>query len=107
MHETSLAQFFLNRLPATALANDVKGSTHRISEIRASIEIKDMPGLFLVTRAMAIALCDAVINGELPAQALETIGFALATSDCFSGQRKTVSRARRSIIGPPRRLIMR
>jgi hypothetical protein len=32
---------------------------------------------------MAIALCDAVLDGELPPEALEIIGFALLASDRF------------------------
>jgi hypothetical protein len=32
---------------------------------------------------MAVALCDAVIHGDLPADSLHTIGFALMASDRF------------------------
>ena len=36
-----------------------------------------------MTATMGIKLCDAVLAGELPAEALRTIGFALQASDKF------------------------
>ncbi len=42
-----------------------------------------MTGRFLVTREMAVALCDAVLAGDLAPEALETIGVALVASDNF------------------------
>lgn len=39
---------------------------------------------FSVTRDMVIRLCDSVLNRELEASALATIGFALMASDRFA-----------------------
>jgi hypothetical protein len=83
MHEEALAAFFKGTISATELARDVDGSTKRVGEIGFAIEIEDMKDELGVTSEMAIALCDAVIGGELPADALETIGFALMASDKF------------------------
>jgi len=107
MHENVLAQFFLKRLPATALASDVAGSTRQVSEIEQIVKIENMPGRFLVTREMAIALCDAVICGELPAEALETIGFSLVASDSFHWSEEDDEPGERSSTGLVLRLIMR
>jgi len=82
MQEAVLAEFFKGRIAARELANDVRGSRHKFGTVRTT-EIVDMSEPFLVTRAMAVALCDAVLKGELPAQDLETIGFALIASDNF------------------------
>ncbi len=83
MHEAVLAGFFENRLDAAMLARDVAGSRRQVSEIEFVTHVANMEEPFLVTRAMATALCDAVLQGEMPPEALETIGFALITSDAF------------------------
>jgi len=53
-----------------------------------AIEIEDMETDFEVTRPMLVSLCDAVLSGQLPAEELSTIGFALAASDRFSWDRE-------------------
>jgi hypothetical protein len=83
MREAALAEFFLDRLPAAALAQNAVGATRQLSGIRWVNEIEDMSGGFLVTRGMAIALCDAVLSGDLPAEDLATVGFMLVSSDHF------------------------
>ncbi len=83
MHESVLADFFLGRVTTRDLAEDVRGATKRVSDIQSTTEIKDMDSRFMVTREMAIALCDAALSGELPPTDLETIGFALLASETF------------------------
>ncbi len=83
MRESVLADFFMGRVTARELADDVHGSTKRVSEIQTTTQIEDMASPFLVTRKMAIALCDAVLSGELSPQELKTVGFALLASDNF------------------------
>ena len=82
MREQKLCDFFEGRLSATELARDVKGSTST-SGIVSKVSIEDMAESFTVSSTMAVRLCDAVLNGELPAAELETIGFALLASDRF------------------------
>jgi len=83
MREAALANFFVGRLTAAELAQDVHGSIKQVSDLQRITEVEDMKCRFLVTREMAIALCDAVLNAEMAARHLETIGFALVTSDNF------------------------
>ena len=83
MREEALAAFFKGTISAAELARDVEGSAKRVGEIGLAIEIEDMKDELGVTSELAIALCDAVLGGELPAGALETIGFALMASDKF------------------------
>jgi hypothetical protein len=54
-----------------------------LSGVATRTEIHDMADQFRVTRQMAVALCDAVLCGDLPTADLETIGFALVASDTF------------------------
>jgi hypothetical protein len=82
MREQKLRDFFEGRASAAELARDVKGSTS-ISGIVSKVSIEDMAETFTVSSAMAVRLCDAVLNGELPADDLEAIGFALVASDRF------------------------
>lgn len=83
MREQVLAAFFKGTISAAELSRDVEGSAKRVGEIGFAIEIEDMKDELCVTSKMAITLCDAVLGGELPADALETIGFALMASDKF------------------------
>ncbi len=83
MCETGLADFFLGRATARELADDVRGPTRRDTAIRSTTEIENVSAPLLVTRDMAIALCDAVLCGELPPERLKAIGFALIASDKF------------------------
>lgn len=83
MREKILAEFFSNRLSAADLAVDLKVSVHRVTDTHCGVLIEDMGTPFCVTRGMAVLLCDAVLQGELPAESLETIGFALVSSDAF------------------------
>jgi len=83
MREAVLAGFFMGRLTAKELADDLRGSQRSVSATHAAVEIEDMTTPFLVTRGMAIALCDAVLIRELPPEDLQTIGFALLASQYF------------------------
>ena len=84
MRETVLRQFFEGKATAMELARDVAGSTTQPSELVSVVSIEDMDDKFTVTGNMAIRLCDEVLSGELPPDALKTIGFALMASDRFS-----------------------
>jgi hypothetical protein len=83
MREAVLADFFVGRVTTRELAEDVRGSTTRVSATQSTTGIENMGSRFLVTREMAIALCNAALSGELPPTDLETIGFALVASENF------------------------
>ena len=78
-----LARFFNGTITGAALANDLEGSEKQVSTLQSTVEIEDMQEEFVVSRAMAIGLCDAVLNNELQPESLATIGFALMASDRF------------------------
>jgi hypothetical protein len=84
VREEVLARFFKGRATPAELARDLKGSEQRVSDIQSIVEIEDMQEEFVVTRGMAVALCDAVLSEQLEPSALATIGFALMASDKFS-----------------------
>ncbi len=83
MRESILSLFFQGQATALDLANDLSGSRKQISEIETIIQIEDMQERLVVTREMAVALCDAVLHENLPAESLSLIGFALMASDSF------------------------
>jgi hypothetical protein len=83
MREQVLRQFFEAKSTVAELAQDIAGSTNVTSPVTSVISIEDMEEDFTVTTEMAIALCDAVLRGDLPAHGLHTIGFALMASDRF------------------------
>jgi hypothetical protein len=83
MHEEVLRKFFEENATATELAQDVAGSTKQTSETVSVVSIVDMDSEFTVTSDLAIKLCDAVLRGEIPPDALEIIGFALSASERF------------------------
>jgi hypothetical protein len=83
MRETILQDFFLRRITPSVLAEDVSGSTKRVTSVESVVEIEDMQGNFSVTREMLISLCDAALSGHLPPADLAAIGFALKASHAF------------------------
>lgn len=84
MQEEVLRKFFEGQATAAELATDIAGSTkHYPGGIVATHSIQDMDAEHQVTRQNLISLCDAVLAGALPAQALGDIGFALVASDHF------------------------
>jgi len=84
VREEVLASFFNGRTTPAELARDLKGSEQQVSDIESIVEIEDMQEEFVVTRDMAVGLCDAVLSEQLEPSALATIGFALIASDRFS-----------------------
>lgn len=91
MHEQLLRDFFENRASASELGRDIEGST-KTRGAHSFVSIVDMDEEFTVTVAMAVRLCDVVLRGELPPEALKTIGFALQASDkfCWDGDEDEV-----------------
>jgi hypothetical protein len=83
MRELVLRHFFEGKCSAAELAQDVAGSIKQTSRIASVVSIENMDGEFSLTADMAVRLCDAVLTGELPPEALHTIGFTLTASDSF------------------------
>ncbi|HKU22585.1 MAG TPA: hypothetical protein VJQ50_16335 [Terriglobales bacterium] len=91
MHEQVLRDFFENKASATELRRDIDGST-KTHGAYSQVSIVDMDEEFTVTAAMAVRLCDVVLHGELPPEALKALGFALQASDkfCWDGDEDEV-----------------
>jgi hypothetical protein len=83
MREIVLRDFFLGSVTPSALAQDISGSKKKIGPVTWLVEIEDMESDFSVTREMLVSLCNAVLSGQIPAEELSTIGFALVASDNF------------------------
>jgi hypothetical protein len=92
MHERILRDFLLGNATAAELAQDVQGSTKWTNDKTSITSVEDMDEDFRVSASMAIRLCDAVLTGDLPPDALSTIGFALMASDhfCWDGDEDEV-----------------
>jgi hypothetical protein len=83
MREETLKRFFLGEVSGSELAQDVAGSRKKLSSVVSRIAMEDMDTEFVIRRPMLISLCDAVLEGSLPPDALAVIGFALEASDKF------------------------
>lgn len=83
MDERKLRDFFSGKRSARSLAKSIGGSVAHPDSTTWIVYVREMKGRFAVSRAMAISLCDAVTNNELPAGHLAWIGFMLIASDRF------------------------
>ena len=70
MRERVLREFFEDKATAAELAHDVAGSIEQTSQQTTLVTIEDMDVDFMVSADMAVRLCDAVLRGELPPDAL-------------------------------------
>src|SRR5262249_34788679 len=82
MHEAILRDFFLGVTDAPRLQADLQGGVVR-SGVTREHHIADMDTEFSVEQAHLVRLCDVVLAGELPPEALQQIGFCLIASDRF------------------------
>jgi hypothetical protein len=83
MHEAVLRDFFLGIADIATLHRDMEGTVVRTSHDVFTHHVIAMDSEFTITRAHLIALCDAVLVGDLPPTDLSAIAFALETSDHF------------------------
>lgn len=84
MDEQVLRDFFVGDASGQDLAANVHGSVSHPRNKISIVHIGEMNDEFTVTREMAVKLCDAVLNGDLPPKDLATIGFALIAFDHFA-----------------------
>jgi len=91
MRERVLRDFFLGKASAARLSKNVEGARRQVGDITWLVSIEDMEAEFTITRPMLVALCDAVLAGEILPHQLKTIGFALLASDHFSWDDDLVS----------------
>ncbi len=83
MQEIVLRRFFEGGLSSTDLAHDLNGSLVHAGPKLTRHLIEDMEGEFEVLAHHLIKVCDSVLDGSVPPESLESIGFCLAASDAF------------------------
>jgi hypothetical protein len=83
--EATLRDFFSGAVSPRELAAEVSQAVQTIRGGMRRVHIQDLPDGedATITPAMLVRLCDAVLAGELPGRALETIAFAIVASDHF------------------------
>lgn len=88
-----LRDFLLGRTDASALALETSTAIER-DEGQQTHYLEELDEPFEVTTAHLVALCDAVIAGDLPPEAIEAIGYALTESGNFTWNGTTEDGAR-------------
>ncbi|MBN1639361.1 MAG: hypothetical protein JW866_10355 [Ignavibacteriales bacterium] len=86
MKERILKDYFLNKTTVDLLAIDLKDGQNKTGFDTTTVTIEHLleSGEFEITIDYLIRLCDAVINGKLTMTDLNTIAFALITSEYFT-----------------------
>lgn len=86
MTEQTLLNYFQNTATVDELAEDLKGSEQKSSYDTTSVHINsiDTDKEFNVTKEHLIKVCDDAINGKLTTTDLNTIAFAIISSDFFT-----------------------
>ena len=85
MRESVLRDYFLRLIDESHLSEDLAGSAVKTSYDVITCYVKeDLTEDFVVTSNHLLQLCDAFLAGELDAEHLEIIGFALETSEHFT-----------------------
>jgi hypothetical protein len=82
MREEILKQFFTGEVGPKVLAKDLVDSMITKGDVTKH-PIEDMRESFQLGPEHLIRLCDAVLNGEIKPQYLQSIGFCIVASDKF------------------------
>jgi hypothetical protein len=90
LDERVIRDFFLGKTDAAALAQEAIAAIEHIDETNQVVRVRDLSAPFPLTREMLVRLCDAVLEGSFPADALVPIGFVLETSDRFEWENDDV-----------------
>ena len=91
MTEQTLLNYFQNAATVKQLAEDLKGSQQKSSYDTTSVYVApiDTEKEFNVTKEHLIKLCDDVISGKLTLTDINTIAFAIISSDFFTWDNET------------------
>ncbi len=83
MKEATLRDYFYGTVSVETLATEIREAVEPLSDTSRQVHIQDLPAgeQVTVTAPMLVRLCDAVLGGDLPGTALETIAFAVIASD--------------------------
>lgn len=91
MKEYVLKKYLENEISVDTLAADLKGSQTKTGFDTISVQIEQMKetGEFQITINHLIRLCDNIIKGDIELIDLNTISFALITSEYFTWDSNT------------------
>ena len=91
MTEQTLLNYFLNTATVDELKGDLKGSNQKTSYDTTSVYVNPIhtDKEFNVTKDHLIKLCDDAISGKLTTTDLNTIAFAIISSDFFTWDNQT------------------
>lgn len=92
MKESILKKYFENQIPVELLAEDLKGSQQKTGYDTTSVTIDSLNnGEFKINKEHLIKLCEDYLNNQISSKDLNTIGFALMSSDffCWDGETKS------------------
>jgi hypothetical protein len=83
MHASVLRDFFLGKVSGQELAADLAGTTERVGFDSYRHHMTDLEEDFPIESAHLVRLCDAVLAGTVPTEALADVGFGMIASDHF------------------------
>jgi hypothetical protein len=83
MHESVVRDFFVGKVPASALQSDLVGAVLQTSSDVFTQYVTPMEDRFVVRKEHLVRLCDAVLAGDLAPESLEPIAFCLIASEHF------------------------
>jgi hypothetical protein len=83
LREATVRDFLLGKLAPDRLAAEAHAAVEAVNPRGRRVHIEDLPAgeAFAVTAPMLVRLCDACLTGALPAPDLETVAFAIVSSD--------------------------
>lgn len=86
MTEQALLNYFQDKISADELAIDLIGSQKKTSFDTNSVYVTQIKSdsEFVITKAHLLKLCNDVLNGKLKILDINTIAFALITSEFFT-----------------------
>lgn len=98
MTEQTLEKYFSRNVTAEQLAKDLKNAQERTSYDVTTYYIQEMEcnGEYELTPEHLIKLCDDTLNGQLQLEDLNSVAFALNSSDFFTWDGRTVEGERMS-----------
>lgn len=86
MKEEVLLKYLQNEIPIAELATDLEGAQRKTSYDVTSVYVDPIKteSEFEVTREHLLLLCNEALNGKLAVEDLNTIAFAVLTSEFFT-----------------------
>ena len=88
MREAALRDFFTGTLDGLHLAEHLHSSIQKSRLGETQCYVERLAEEFEITSAHLVKLCDAVLEGKLPAELLRTIGFVLISSESFHWEKE-------------------